>query len=223
MHAMLGCNSDSSESCSKVWYCELEIVSDNLDVFSIFFFKQKTAYEMRISDWSSDVCSSDLTGHALLQGNVSPGSIAALRRGAARAESRKAADRRACLLAHELVARAADEEEEHEHDGCIEIGMRSVIDRIVETHAEGEQHADGDRHIHVGAPMAERVPGGTEENATRIDQNGQGDGGRDPVEQVAHIRLGARPDRDRQEHDIAGSEAGHRQGADEFKIGRAHV
>src|SRR3546814_7418916 len=28
--------------------------------FSIFFFKQKTAYEMRISDWSSDVCSSDL-------------------------------------------------------------------------------------------------------------------------------------------------------------------
>src|SRR3546814_6870188 len=27
---------------------------------TIFFFKQKTAYEMRISDWSSDVCSSDL-------------------------------------------------------------------------------------------------------------------------------------------------------------------
>src|SRR3546814_15088090 len=34
----------------------------------LFFFKQKTAYEMRISDWSSDVCSSDLgereLGHA---------------------------------------------------------------------------------------------------------------------------------------------------------------
>src|SRR3546814_2350438 len=29
-------------------------------VVSFFFFKQKTAYEMRISDWSSDVCSSDL-------------------------------------------------------------------------------------------------------------------------------------------------------------------
>src|SRR3546814_6793060 len=28
-----------------------------------FFFKQKTAYEMRISDWSSDVCSSDLRTH----------------------------------------------------------------------------------------------------------------------------------------------------------------
>src|SRR3546814_6132508 len=29
-------------------------------LMSLFFFKQKTAYEMRISDWSSDVCSSDL-------------------------------------------------------------------------------------------------------------------------------------------------------------------
>src|SRR3546814_16934610 len=31
-------------------------------VVFVFFFKQKTAYEMRISDWSSDVCSSDLDG-----------------------------------------------------------------------------------------------------------------------------------------------------------------
>src|SRR3546814_19467570 len=30
-------------------------------MYCLFFFKQKTAYEMRISDWSSDVCSSDLT------------------------------------------------------------------------------------------------------------------------------------------------------------------
>src|SRR3546814_3221585 len=31
----------------------------------IFFFKQKTAYELRISDWSSDVCSSDLIAQQL--------------------------------------------------------------------------------------------------------------------------------------------------------------
>src|SRR3546814_2026229 len=31
-----------------------------LRIWVILFFKQKTAYEMRISDWSSDVCSSDL-------------------------------------------------------------------------------------------------------------------------------------------------------------------
>src|SRR3546814_6882103 len=37
--------------------------------YCFFFFKQKTAYEMRISDWSSDVCSSDL-GSIYLDGNV---------------------------------------------------------------------------------------------------------------------------------------------------------
>src|SRR3546814_5071793 len=36
--------------------CEFTVVY----MFYVFFFKQKTAYEMRISDWSSDVCSSDL-------------------------------------------------------------------------------------------------------------------------------------------------------------------
>src|SRR3546814_8914821 len=30
--------------------------------YFVFFFKQKTAYELRISDWSSDVCSADLLG-----------------------------------------------------------------------------------------------------------------------------------------------------------------
>src|SRR3546814_8495876 len=34
----------------------------------VFFFKQKTAYEMRISDWSSDVCSSDLESTQLAVG-----------------------------------------------------------------------------------------------------------------------------------------------------------
>src|SRR3546814_2808302 len=39
-----------------MYYCIFSYFS----VVLIFFFKQKTAYEMRISDWSSDVCSSDL-------------------------------------------------------------------------------------------------------------------------------------------------------------------
>src|SRR3546814_3612761 len=34
-------------------------------MFCVFFFKQTTAYEMRISDWSSDVCSSDLSASPL--------------------------------------------------------------------------------------------------------------------------------------------------------------
>src|SRR3546814_294659 len=40
--------------------------------FLIFFFKQKTAYELRISDWSSDVCSSDLGGGASGTGGDRP-------------------------------------------------------------------------------------------------------------------------------------------------------
>src|SRR3546814_2562559 len=41
--------------CHYVFHCNSVIL-----VLFVFFFKQKTAYEMRISDWSSDVCSSDL-------------------------------------------------------------------------------------------------------------------------------------------------------------------
>src|SRR3546814_5279314 len=38
----------------------------------VFFFKQKTAYEMRISDWSSDVCSSDLHGEEIAGRQAGP-------------------------------------------------------------------------------------------------------------------------------------------------------
>src|SRR3546814_6170326 len=40
--------------CVCIMWCDV------LCCFIVFFFKQKTAYDMRISDWSSDVCSSDL-------------------------------------------------------------------------------------------------------------------------------------------------------------------
>src|SRR3546814_3934519 len=50
-----------------VYYLWISDCSSGVYVFDLrhvrvfFFFKQKTAYEMRISDWSSDVCSSDLS------------------------------------------------------------------------------------------------------------------------------------------------------------------
>src|SRR3546814_7184402 len=46
--------------CNTI-YC---FVTLGMTYFLLLFFKQKTAYEMRISDWSSDVCSSDLPGLA---------------------------------------------------------------------------------------------------------------------------------------------------------------
>src|SRR3546814_8051726 len=51
----------------------LLILSELVVLF--FFFKQKTAYEMRISDWSSDVCSADLFQDAM-QGAFSGGPFA---------------------------------------------------------------------------------------------------------------------------------------------------
>src|SRR3546814_5073799 len=50
------CRSLSVARCCRV------VGVDDMCVFILYFFlfKQKTAYEMRISDWSSDVCSSDL-------------------------------------------------------------------------------------------------------------------------------------------------------------------
>src|SRR3546814_15146715 len=50
-------------SFRHVYLDVVSLVSDTDIMILVFFFKQKTAYEMLISDWSSDVCSSDLRGY----------------------------------------------------------------------------------------------------------------------------------------------------------------
>src|SRR3546814_18571481 len=67
--------------------------------YVFFFFKQKTAYEMRISDWSSDVCSSDLAGTARRSSGETCANSARRRRGGARQASgaRQAADRKSVV------------------------------------------------------------------------------------------------------------------------------
>src|SRR3546814_2009739 len=52
-----------SSSVVRVWFCLFSFV---------FFVKQKTAYEMRISDWSSDVCSSDLAAVGVAESQQAP-------------------------------------------------------------------------------------------------------------------------------------------------------
>src|SRR3546814_1210168 len=48
---------------SVVTVCVRNVIGQSIRFcFQVFVYKQKTAYEMRISDWSSDVCSSDLKG-----------------------------------------------------------------------------------------------------------------------------------------------------------------
>src|SRR3546814_7410816 len=51
----------------------IAICSIKCHLYSVFFFKQKTAYEMRISDWSSDVCSSDLDGDGVGRSGIQRG------------------------------------------------------------------------------------------------------------------------------------------------------
>src|SRR3546814_3982979 len=51
------------------------VIGVSLFIWCCFFFKQKTAYEMRISDWSSDVCSSDLLSRVVLVGLGKPAAL----------------------------------------------------------------------------------------------------------------------------------------------------
>src|SRR3546814_8688806 len=51
-------------TCHWHSYSFIAVFLSRFDRLFFFFFKQKTAYEMRISDWSSDVCSSDLVSQA---------------------------------------------------------------------------------------------------------------------------------------------------------------
>src|SRR3546814_8980215 len=74
-----------------------------------FFFKQKTAYEMRISDWSSDVCSSDLiaSDHQ---------AVAAPRGGDDDPQERRLAHADPEMIDADRLERALDEEERVEVD-----------------------------------------------------------------------------------------------------------
>src|SRR3546814_9808895 len=84
--------------------------SSLLCVFCFFFFKQKTAYEMRISDWSSDVCSSDLLAPEAVE--VLPGVDAGIMQVIE-------------LQAHGVVADRLDL-----HDADMEIGRASCRERV---------------------------------------------------------------------------------------------
>src|SRR3546814_4800629 len=93
----------------------------------VFCFKQKTAYDMRISDWSSDVCSSDLRAFALVQrhetdiqrADVAPGEAAGVDRGDGVVDFRDFLQRRLGLADFRR--------------GVVEIGRRRVGKECVST------------------------------------------------------------------------------------------
>src|SRR3546814_9138298 len=89
-------------------------------VYLFFFFKQKTAYELRISDWSSDVCSSDLgfTGSAglVLQDRDQAG------RAGEAGQPADALRARRDIFVLVLVG--------HRHEEAVEIGRASCRERV---------------------------------------------------------------------------------------------
>src|SRR3546814_9047353 len=94
--------------------CECESWSVHFSL--CFFFKQKTAYEMRISDWSSDVCSSDL--RARLGGGIAqPVYLHPRQRRAAGAIARAALGQRS--RQHDAVALVARSEERRVGKACV--------------------------------------------------------------------------------------------------------
>src|SRR3546814_6085295 len=91
-------------------------------VWFFFFFKQKTAYEMRISDWSSDVCSSDLRQQRMQR---PPGQLAmADLAPAGRTHAARLAHRvgREVVVQHEMLAVFARQR--------VEIGRASCRERV---------------------------------------------------------------------------------------------
>src|SRR3546814_276634 len=130
-----------------------------------FFFKQKTAYDMRISDWSSDVCSSDLVyGHhdagvepawILLVGGASGG--VEIGRGHPRSTHQHRAE--APAIVRHLAPFAADHTELHaEHRPALLAFQRQTIlcgqetvlglQRRGKAQRAGLRHAPGLSHLH---------------------------------------------------------------------------
>src|SRR3546814_9248023 len=113
----------------------------------IFFFKQKTAYEMRISDWSSDVCSSDLL--------------------VAERESQALAEQQGDDRAHgrtELDEHAAGDHREHDlqrdRDPRDGLGVDVLLVLAVDGAAEGGPRRRDDRDSKLGAGDVDPDRGG---------------------------------------------------------------
>ena len=106
-----------------------------------------------------------------------------------------------------IVEIAPDQKEEAQHHHAVEIGVRAAVPGLEDGNGAGEDQRQRDRHVHAEPSGAQRPPGAGEEGLAGKGHGRQGDGARDHVEQVAGRGIRARPDRDRQDHDVHGGKA----------------
>src|SRR3546814_5548833 len=116
----------------EFWFCawssaDLKCMVAKTVVLFFFFFKQKTAYEMRISDWSSDVCSSDLDADGAVVVEPMLESIRAHIAGAIHAPGEEVGDAyRFCVEAQRALTVQSGRSEEH--TSALQSLMRSSYD-----------------------------------------------------------------------------------------------
>src|SRR3546814_5764451 len=106
-------------------------------VLFLFFFKQKTAYEFRISDWSSDVCSSDLLlagtdtqpiAHLhLVKRHIGLGAVGGNAPGRVRRQADQRLERRAGLTARLELEHLAEQDKRDDHGGRLEVDAAQTV------------------------------------------------------------------------------------------------
>ncbi len=114
---------------------------------------------------------------------------------------------------HHVVQRPADEQEEQQRNCRIKIGMFPAIEAFEKRHGRCQQHAEGNRHVHVHPAPRQRLECRAEEGLARIGNGRNGNQGGNEVEQVTGGALCASPYRDRQQHDVGGGKARNSQRA----------
>ena len=138
------------------------------------------------------------------------------------AQGQQALGRGAGAAAGAAVQVAADQEKEQQADRTVEIGVPPALDGLEQAHRGGEDDADRDRHVHVGPAGPERRQRRAEERPPGIGDRRHGDQCGEPVQQAARGRAHALgvpgPDRDREEHDVGGGEAGDGEAAQELRL-----
>src|SRR3546814_13412467 len=135
----------------------------------LFFFKQKTAYEMRISDWSSDVCSSDLPfGDYILDFACIERKLVVELDGGQHAESTKYDDwrTRQWEQAGFAVLRFWNHEAFENREGALAVILDALRDRAITIPTQPSPRTGGlqSRHTHHGnnphrQPRHKRSPG----------------------------------------------------------------
>src|SRR3546814_4487583 len=104
-------------------------------LFLFFFFKQKTAYEMRISDWSSDVCSSDLAAKNWPQNNLAKFAASRRRLTSARHERTPSTNLAERMLIRRRIHRCQGRSPCHDTPAlrALEIGRASGRERVCQS------------------------------------------------------------------------------------------